>query len=305
MKIVNSIYRFLNKDNEIIYIGKAKDLKKRLSNHTHLTDECYQEKVKVEFTIFETEHDMDMAERYYIPKYKPKYNKVMQEHLTALDINKFDDAKWYTYNPHMIIEGIEELKNTLEIYELNNRILTLRQEIDNCKDTLRKEHLQNDLKRNIKQRLVKILGSETFYALGYYEQELFIKYNASSKREVILNICEEIIEKQVQECSYELKKTGYYNYSQMIEDVYVEFKYNPYFHDKDWLLWIDNIPSKPFESTYTDRIIQIVESIIQQIETKLEIHFGALKEDTIIRNEPLMFDTTIKIPKAILIKRVI
>ena len=38
----NCIYRFLNKNKEVIYVGKAKDLNKRLSTHKHLDIECYK-----------------------------------------------------------------------------------------------------------------------------------------------------------------------------------------------------------------------------------------------------------------------
>lgn len=32
------VYRFLNKDNIIIYVGRTSDLSRRLSNHEHITD---------------------------------------------------------------------------------------------------------------------------------------------------------------------------------------------------------------------------------------------------------------------------
>ena len=42
----NCVYRFLNKDNEIIYIGKTKDLDNRIKTHEHLPKECYLERYK-------------------------------------------------------------------------------------------------------------------------------------------------------------------------------------------------------------------------------------------------------------------
>ena len=41
------IYRFLNNKEEIIYIGKAKKLKERMNNHTHLPKECYDETIEI------------------------------------------------------------------------------------------------------------------------------------------------------------------------------------------------------------------------------------------------------------------
>jgi excinuclease UvrABC nuclease subunit len=69
VKMRNCVYRFLNKDNKVIYVGKAKDLKSRILNHKHLSEECYKERNKVEYVRFVSEDDMDFAERYYIMKF--------------------------------------------------------------------------------------------------------------------------------------------------------------------------------------------------------------------------------------------
>ena len=42
-KIENCIYKFLNKNNEVIYVGKSKKLRDRLSAHCHLSSEQYKE----------------------------------------------------------------------------------------------------------------------------------------------------------------------------------------------------------------------------------------------------------------------
>ena len=39
----NCVYRFLDKNNNIIYVGKAKNLKSRLNSHNHLSEKCYDE----------------------------------------------------------------------------------------------------------------------------------------------------------------------------------------------------------------------------------------------------------------------
>ena len=43
------VYRFLNDKDEIIYIGRSKNLDKRLYNHNHLPEECYKEIHKIEY----------------------------------------------------------------------------------------------------------------------------------------------------------------------------------------------------------------------------------------------------------------
>ena len=76
MEIENCVYRFLNKNNEIIYIGKATELIYRLKNHRHLGKKCYSEIKNIEYIQFKTKGDMELAEIYFISKYKPKYNEV-------------------------------------------------------------------------------------------------------------------------------------------------------------------------------------------------------------------------------------
>lgn len=68
------VYRFLNKENEIIYIGKTKELNKRLSNHSHLSKECYSEIKYIEYIKLLNYDEMSIYERYYINKFNPKYN---------------------------------------------------------------------------------------------------------------------------------------------------------------------------------------------------------------------------------------
>lgn len=93
----NCVYRFLNINNEIIYIGKAKHLRQRLATHSHLPSECYEECVRIEYVSFETEQDMDYAEKYFIPKFKPKYNVALGEREITFDIPDLDDANWVVF----------------------------------------------------------------------------------------------------------------------------------------------------------------------------------------------------------------
>lgn len=123
----NCVYRFLNKNNEIIYIGKAKDLKNRLNGHTHLPQVCYDERVAIEFISFDTEYEMDLAERYYIPKYKPKYNTVWSDRVINLSIEEFDNKKWINEKEYLEEQRkqfyfkleLEKEQRKLERYEKN------------------------------------------------------------------------------------------------------------------------------------------------------------------------------------------
>lgn len=70
----NCVYRFLDKDNETIYIGKTRDLNDRIKSHYHLPIDCYQSVCKIEYKKFNSLVEMDVAEIYYIQKFSPKYN---------------------------------------------------------------------------------------------------------------------------------------------------------------------------------------------------------------------------------------
>ena len=133
----NYIYRFLNKENEIIYIGKTTDLKRRIVTHDHLPKQCYNEKVKVEFIEFESPDEMDLAERYFIPKYKPKYNTLMKDRVINISLSEFDSRGWTDMEnlkkfqtqkkiDRKIDRKIDKIKRDIEIYisylEIENNI---------------------------------------------------------------------------------------------------------------------------------------------------------------------------------------
>lgn len=97
-KYENCVYRFLNKCNEVIYVGKAKDLENRLYGHNHLPKECYAETIYIEYIKFNTEYDIDFAERYFISKYKPKYNIALHEKVLTFNVNELDNKQWIEFN---------------------------------------------------------------------------------------------------------------------------------------------------------------------------------------------------------------
>ena len=63
------VYRFLNKDNVITYVGRTVDLYKRFLQHDHLTDEVS----KIEYIECDSEAEMAWKEVYYINLY---YNEL-------------------------------------------------------------------------------------------------------------------------------------------------------------------------------------------------------------------------------------
>jgi excinuclease ABC subunit C len=74
------IYKYFDKQNELLYVGKAKSLRKRVSSYFTKTFTSYKthELVKrihhVEFTIVDSEQDALFLENSLIKEFQPKYN---------------------------------------------------------------------------------------------------------------------------------------------------------------------------------------------------------------------------------------
>ena len=68
------LYLFKNKQGEIIYIGKADDIHKRLKQHKHLEAEQYQEVDSIEYAVVTNRADRDILETMLISQINPKYN---------------------------------------------------------------------------------------------------------------------------------------------------------------------------------------------------------------------------------------
>lgn len=86
------VYKFLDKENTILYIGKAKNLKNRLSSYfgekkhqQYKTMVMVKNADHIDFTIVDTEQDALLLENTLIKKFQPRYNVQLK------------DGKSYTY----------------------------------------------------------------------------------------------------------------------------------------------------------------------------------------------------------------
>ena len=74
------IYKYFNQDGVLIYVGKAKNLRKRVSSYFnktfvgYKTHELVQRIHQIEFTIVDSEQDAFLLENALIKEYQPKYN---------------------------------------------------------------------------------------------------------------------------------------------------------------------------------------------------------------------------------------
>lgn len=86
------VYRYLDSDGTILYVGKAKNLRSRLSSYfgskkhiSHKTRTLVKNATHIEFTIVDTEQDALLLENTLIKKHQPRYNVSLK------------DGKGYTY----------------------------------------------------------------------------------------------------------------------------------------------------------------------------------------------------------------
>ena len=78
-------YQFYDKDHTIIYVGKAKNLKNRVSSYFHKETDRFKTKVLVSkihditYTVVNSEEDALLIENQLIKQYQPRYNVLLKD----------------------------------------------------------------------------------------------------------------------------------------------------------------------------------------------------------------------------------
>lgn len=141
-------YQFYDKDHTIIYVGKAKSLKNRVSSYFHKEVDRYKTKVLVSkiwdisYTVVNSEEDALLLENSLIKKYNPRYNVLLKdgktypsicvtkEHFPRVFKTRTINKKYGTYyGPYSHISSM------YAILELINKLYKPR----TCKFTMTKE----------------------------------------------------------------------------------------------------------------------------------------------------------------------
>lgn len=148
------IYKMLNKAGELLYVGKAKNLKKRVSSYFQKTVSDLKTMIlvsqidQVETIVTPTEHDAFVLESQLIKTFKPKYNimlkddkyypyiKITSEPFPRLLVSRRvekDDA--YYFGPYPSIGSIKFLKKViLDVFPLRDckQAITLHKKEKKC-----------------------------------------------------------------------------------------------------------------------------------------------------------------------------
>jgi excinuclease ABC subunit C len=138
------VYLYMNNRNEVIYVGKAKNLKKRVSsyfnkNNTGKTKILVNNIRDMNYVVVESENDALLLENNLIKKYKPRYNVLLKddksfpwicikkEHFPRVFFtrNKINDGSEY-FGPYTSVVMARTLMDLVrQLYQLRNCKLNL------------------------------------------------------------------------------------------------------------------------------------------------------------------------------------
>ncbi len=129
------IYKYFNEENTLLYVGKAKDLRKRVSSYfsktftSYKTHELVNRIYRIEFTIVDSEQDAFLLENALIKEYQPRFNINLKDDKTYpyivikkepfprifLTRNKLNDGSEYL-GPFTSSGKVRELINFIKQY---------------------------------------------------------------------------------------------------------------------------------------------------------------------------------------------
>lgn len=139
------VYQYLNDKNEIIYVGKAKNLKRRVSSYFNKEQQSVKTRVLVKqiadikYIVVESEQDALLLENSLIKKHQPRYNILLKDGKTYPWIcvkneffprifktrNMVKDGSIY-YGPYTYLPAIHILLELIsELYPIRNCKLNL------------------------------------------------------------------------------------------------------------------------------------------------------------------------------------
>ena len=147
------VYRFLDENGTVIYIGKAKNLKKRVSQYFVGEDKLsYKTKVLVskirglEHTVVESEQDALLLENNLIKQYQPKYNILLKDGKSYPWICVKNEpfprvflTRRFVKDGSAYFGPYSSVQHAYHILDMINSIYKLR----NCKNIFTKEAIEN------------------------------------------------------------------------------------------------------------------------------------------------------------------
>ena len=198
-------YQYYDENHTIIYVGKAKNLKARVSSYFHTEVDRFKTKVLVSkirdisYTVVNTEEDALLLENSLIKKYNPRYNVLLKdgktypsicvtnEYLPRIFKTRTINKRWGTYygpyshigSMNAILELIDKLYQprrcrqpiTKEGIEAGKYQVCLEYHIKNCKAPCVNKQSWDDYQKSIAQAR-EILKGNTRKLLREMREEM-------------------------------------------------------------------------------------------------------------------------------------
>lgn len=198
-------YRFFDKEGELIYIGKAKNLKHRVSSYFNKsvddrkTRRLVSQIQRIEYTIVNTEFDALLLENSLIKKYQPKYNILLKDDKTypficvtnepfpkLVATRKVEKELGIFYGPYASVKGMHTLIELLrKLYTIRTCNLNLTEKniavgkfkvclefhLGNCKGPCEGLFSAEEHNRNIEQ-IHYILKGNISPAIQYFRNKM-------------------------------------------------------------------------------------------------------------------------------------
>ena len=199
-------YQFYDENHTIIYVGKAKNLKNRVSTYFHTEVDRFKTKVLVSkirdisYTVVNTEEDALLLENSLIKKYKPRYNVLLKDGKTypSIVITKEPFPRIFKtrtinrrtgqyFGPYPIISAMYALLNIInKVYKPRRCHLALTQEtiqagkfkpcleyhLHNCEGCCIGKQSYEDYQENIRQAREILKGNTRDLSSMLYQEML-------------------------------------------------------------------------------------------------------------------------------------
>ena len=204
---LSGVYKYFDNNDVIIYVGKAKNLKKRVSSYFTKDDHPAKTKLlvkqiqRIEYTIVNTEKDALLLENSLIKQLQPKFNinlkddktypyiKIFNERFPRVIFtrNKIDDGSEY-FGPYTSVFNVRYIYNLLkEMYPIRTCSYNLSKEnirkkkfkvcleyhLGNCLGPCEALQTEEDYNRNIEQ-IRNILKGKTRVVKDILREEIEI-----------------------------------------------------------------------------------------------------------------------------------
>lgn len=168
------VYRFVDENHNIIYVGRTTDLSTRMSTHFgkngHLPKACYEQVHRIDYLQVETKNDMKIKELYYISRYRPLFNSVDMGEVT-FELNEFADAwvKMDDTNAPLLrdISLLEKRNKAIEskMANLESEKTELVKKVDTCKKQI------SELEKYVRYLEEKSLEKDFVETVQHLKQE--------------------------------------------------------------------------------------------------------------------------------------